>query len=94
MAAAHHHRRLVLGAWGCGVFRNDPAVVATAFARALQPTASFDQVVFAVYDRQPGSPVYQAFADILGKHDRTGPVGVPAAARLLSPRYARNTVGT
>jgi uncharacterized protein (TIGR02452 family) len=34
-AVAHSHRRLVLGVWGCGVFRNDPATVAEAFAGAL-----------------------------------------------------------
>jgi uncharacterized protein (TIGR02452 family) len=65
VAAAHHHRRLVLGAWGCGVFGNDPAVVATVFARLLQPSAGFDQVVFAVHDRRPGTPVYTAFSDTL-----------------------------
>ena len=47
VAAAHGHRRLVLGAWGCGVFGNDPAVVAGAFAEALRDIP-FDQVVFAV----------------------------------------------
>lgn len=47
VAAAHGHRRLVLGAWGCGVFGNDPATVAGAFAGALRD-GPFDQVVFAV----------------------------------------------
>jgi uncharacterized protein (TIGR02452 family) len=64
VAAAHRHRRLVLGAWGCGVFGNDPATVAAAFADPLQEPAGPGQVVFAVHDRQPGTPVYQAFTDI------------------------------
>jgi uncharacterized protein (TIGR02452 family) len=62
VAAAHGHRRLVLGAWGCGVFRNDPVVVADAFADALAERAgSFDLVVFAVWDEAKGSPVRTAF---------------------------------
>jgi uncharacterized protein (TIGR02452 family) len=65
VAAAHQHRRLVLGAWGCGVFGNDPAVAAAAFARLLQPPSGFDHVVFAVHDRQPGAPAFRTFSDIL-----------------------------
>jgi uncharacterized protein (TIGR02452 family) len=61
VAAAHGHRRLVLGAWGCGVFGNDPATVAGAFAAALRDQPGFDQVCFAVLDRQPGAPAYAAF---------------------------------
>ncbi|MFI5494763.1 TIGR02452 family protein [Actinoplanes sp. NPDC051859] len=62
VAAAHGHRRLVLGAWGCGVFRNDPVIVAHAFAGALADTAGwFDQVVFAVLDHARGTPVRAAF---------------------------------
>jgi len=34
--AAQGHRTAVLGAWGCGVFRNDPREVATAFAEWLR----------------------------------------------------------
>jgi uncharacterized protein (TIGR02452 family) len=62
VAAAHGHRTLVLGAWGCGVFRNDPAVVADAFAGALRTVDHFERVVFAVYDRLPNTPVHAAFA--------------------------------
>jgi uncharacterized protein (TIGR02452 family) len=47
VAAAHGHRRLVLGAWGCGVFGNDPVVVARAFEEALRESP-FERVVFAV----------------------------------------------
>ncbi|WP_446215081.1 TIGR02452 family protein [Micromonospora sp. IBHARD004] len=72
VAAAHGHRRLVLGAWGCGVFRNDPATVAEAFALALADAAGwFDQVSFAVLDRADG-PVYAAFAARFGAAP-TGP---------------------
>lgn len=51
---AKGHRVLVLGAWGCGVFRNDPTAVADAFARWLEDQrfkGAFDRVVFAVKER-------------------------------------------
>ncbi|MEV4508199.1 TIGR02452 family protein [Dactylosporangium sp. NPDC049525] len=64
VAAAHGHRRLVLGAWGCGVFRNDPNIVAGAFADALEHSAGcFDDVVFAVLDHAKGAPVRTAFTN-------------------------------
>jgi uncharacterized protein (TIGR02452 family) len=53
-AAAHGYHRLVLGAWGCGVFRNDPAQVAGAFHDLLVKgrfEGAFDHVVFGVLDR-------------------------------------------
>lgn len=62
VAAAYGHRRLVLGAWGCGVFGNDPATVAAAFTAALDRIDAFDHVVFAVLDRVAGTPAYHAFA--------------------------------
>jgi uncharacterized protein (TIGR02452 family) len=66
VAAAHGHRRLVLGAWGCGVFGNDPDVVAEAFAGELARTQGhFDHVVFAVLDRQRGTPTHAAFTRAL-----------------------------
>ncbi|WP_084800588.1 TIGR02452 family protein, partial [Promicromonospora kroppenstedtii] len=61
VAAAHGCRRLVLGAWGCGVFGNDPDEVATTFAEALASRRWFEQVVFAILDTRPGQPVLRAF---------------------------------
>ncbi|MFJ9951374.1 TIGR02452 family protein [Kitasatospora sp. NPDC091207] len=61
-AARHEIRALVLGAWGCGVFRNDPAQVAEAFEGALaQYGSAFERVVFAVWDRTPVSANRAAF---------------------------------
>jgi uncharacterized protein (TIGR02452 family) len=68
VAARHGHRRLVLGAWGCGVFRNDPAQVAAAFRGLLVDgdgggrfAHRFDRVVFAVLDRTKGATARDAF---------------------------------
>jgi len=49
VAAERGHRCLVLGAWGCGVFRNDPTVVAATFAGLLarKYKGSFSYVSFA-----------------------------------------------
>ncbi|MDX3662769.1 TIGR02452 family protein [Streptomyces sp. ID05-26A] len=66
VAASHGHRRLVLGAWGCGVFGNDPATVARIFGLALRDNRFFEHVVFAVLDRQKGTPTFAAFTDALG----------------------------
>ncbi|MFD7782119.1 TIGR02452 family protein [Streptomyces nojiriensis] len=55
VAALHGYRRLVLGAWGCGVFQNDPAQVAEAFRGLLADRFAgvFEQVVFGILDRDP-----------------------------------------
>ena len=67
-AAARGYRTLVLGAWGCGAFGNDPEVVARLFAEALAgPVArAFDRVTFAVFDRLDGQPVLAAFRRHVG----------------------------
>ncbi|GHJ95978.1 TIGR02452 family protein [Streptomyces sp. NE5-10] len=68
-AAAEGYRRIVLGAWGCGVFRNDPAEVAGAFKALLTGdgrfAAHFDETVFAVLDRAAGAPTLAAFRRVL-----------------------------
>jgi uncharacterized protein (TIGR02452 family) len=65
VAAHHRHDALVLGAWGCGVFQNDPAQVAGAFRTLLGPggrfARTFEHVVFGILDRTPGATVRAAF---------------------------------
>jgi len=48
--AGHGHDAAVLGAWGCGVFKNDPEMVAELFASELRSSFAgvFAKVVFAV----------------------------------------------
>jgi len=52
--ARHGVTDLVLGAWGCGVFGNNPAVVAQIFAEVLQGQlrGQFGRVIFAVLDTE------------------------------------------
>ena len=47
-AAALGYRHLVLGAFGCGAFRNDAAVVSDLFRQALEDFRPFETVDFAV----------------------------------------------
>lgn len=57
---------LVLGAFGCGAFKNNPEVVARAFKTALEVFPKvFDRVVFAVYCPPGGSLNYNTFSKIL-----------------------------
>jgi uncharacterized protein (TIGR02452 family) len=72
IAAAHGHRTLVLGAWGCGVFANSPAVVAAAFRTALTRTPRFDRVVFAILDHTGNGPTYRAFVEAFAKRIGSG----------------------
>lgn len=83
-AAVQGYRRLVLGAWGCGVFRNDPAQVAAAFRGLLvggRFEGYFDQVVFGVLDRTPRAATRaafeQAFSSVTDGHPDTAapPIG-------------------
>jgi len=65
ICAAAGHRHLVLGAWGCGVFGNDPAVVARAFGAELDGTYAgvFEEVVFAVLDWSEERRFIRPFAE-------------------------------
>jgi len=67
VAQAHGVERLVLGAWGCGVFRNDPSKVASIFAALIKPPGRFagvfGDVLFSVYDRAEPPLTLRAFAN-------------------------------
>ena len=61
--AAHlHYDTLVLGAFGCGIFRNSPEEVAHIFKSALSTRfhGVFARCIFAIFDR-PNSPAIRAF---------------------------------
>lgn len=62
--AKHNCDTLILGAWGCGVFRNNPTDIATHFNSFLKKDAKYDgvfkRIVFAVLDRNEKG-IYRAF---------------------------------
>ena len=58
---------LVLGAFGCGAFQNDPKVVARAFKTAIDEFPKlFKKIEFAVYCPPAGSVNYDVFKETLG----------------------------
>lgn len=64
IARKHEHRSLLLGAWGCGAFSNDPDMVADAFGRWLESPnfqGCFDRVTFAIYGRSTEKNNWKAF---------------------------------
>lgn len=62
------HEVLILGAWGCGVFRNDPSEVATHFHHFLAEGGKFynifRKVTFAVLDNTKSQQTFQAFESV------------------------------
>jgi uncharacterized protein (TIGR02452 family) len=69
VASAYGYETLVLGAWGCGAFGNDPCRTARDFRRALEIEfrGRFSDVVFAIADwsdeRAYLGPFRDVFAD-------------------------------
>ncbi|GAA5527082.1 TIGR02452 family protein [Herpetosiphon gulosus] len=57
--------RLILGAWGCGVFGNDPTMIASLFKQVIgQQAWPFTQIDFAIYDPSPRRTTVALFVDI------------------------------
>ena len=66
IAAVRGSEALVLGAWGCGVFQNDPLEVANIFANLLKESMfenRFARVEFAVFDTSTSKAAYNAFLE-------------------------------
>lgn len=64
VARNNGHRSLLLGAWGCGVFQNNPHMVANAFGQWLREPrfqGCFDRVIFGVYDPSKNQETLKAF---------------------------------
>lgn len=63
--AGQNSKHLVLGAYGCGVFRNNPSDIAKWWKELLEEFfyGQFETVVFAVLDRPVNGKCIQAFED-------------------------------
>ena len=59
---------LVLRAWGCSAFGNDPQMVAAAFYKRLGPGGGYESrfrhILFAIRDPSPERTIYNAFASM------------------------------
>jgi len=62
-------KSLILGAYGCGVFRNDPVKIATWWKELLETyfSEAFETVVFAVLDHSSAQVCIKAFRQVFGK---------------------------
>ena len=66
VAAANGEEAVILGAFGCGAFRNDPTVVASAAASVVpRYLARFKVIEFAVYSRRDDTRNYDEFLHTL-----------------------------
>ena len=65
-AAAHGAQVIILGAFGCGAFKNDPAIVAQAYANILLDYLHYFRTIeFAVYCRPRSPQNFEAFNQAL-----------------------------
>ena len=66
IANKENHKTLILGAWGCGVFQNDPHQIAEMFSDLLKVELAncFERVIMAIYDTTQTRKVYKAFTEV------------------------------
>ena len=65
IAAENNHDVIILGAWGCGVFNNDPITVSSLFKQLIETEFKgvFAEVVYAIPGKQ--SPNYKIFESVV-----------------------------
>lgn len=67
VAASNGEEAIILGAFGCGAFRNDPKVVSAAAAAVIpQYRTRFKVIEFAIYCRSDDTQNYDAFKTAFG----------------------------
>ncbi len=73
VASSLGYEALVLGAWGCGAFHNDPHRTARDFRFALENDycGVFSEVVFAIADWSPERRYLGPFRDVFAEGDST-----------------------
>ncbi len=66
ISRAYGYSALVLGAWGCGAFGNDPHRTATDFRQALENefSGAFSDIVFAITDWSPERTFLEPFRNV------------------------------
>ena len=71
LAVANGNEVLILGAFGCGAFRNPPKIVAEVFYDVMQEyLCYFDVIEYAVYHTEREAANYEAFMNRLGYSQR------------------------
>jgi uncharacterized protein (TIGR02452 family) len=72
IAQSYGYSTLVLGAWGCGAFENDPHRTASDFRQALENdySGAFSDIVFAITDWSPERKFLGPFRDVFAANDK------------------------
>ena len=66
VAVANENEVLILGAFGCGAFRNPPEIVAKVFYNVMQDFLGyFDTIEYAVYHTEREVANYEAFKKVM-----------------------------
>lgn len=64
IAEVYGHNHLILGAWGCGVFKNPPELVAKSFDYWIHSDrfkGIFESISFSIYDTSHDKRILEAF---------------------------------